>query len=57
MKVPTIYTNIHSNKSFEKNSFQKESKVKVVENNSASRLVDVSGLEPHDSLQSESLQL
>ncbi|CAD8181611.1 unnamed protein product [Paramecium octaurelia] len=41
MKVPTIYTNIHSNKSFEKNSFQKESKVKVIENNSASRLVDL----------------
>ncbi|CAD8085394.1 unnamed protein product [Paramecium primaurelia] len=57
MKVPTIYTNIQSNKSFEKNPFQQESKIKCVDNNSASRLIDVSGLDPHDSFQSESLQL
>lgn len=55
MKVPTIYTNIQSNKSLEKNPFQLESKIKGVDNNSASRLIDVSGLDPHDSFQSESV--
>ncbi|CAD8097885.1 unnamed protein product [Paramecium sonneborni] len=56
MKVPTIYTNMHSNKSFDKNPFQQESKIKVVENNSGSRLIDVSVQEPQDSLQSESIK-
>ncbi|CAD8094343.1 unnamed protein product [Paramecium sonneborni] len=56
MKIPTIYTNMHSNKSLDKNSLQQESKIKVVENNSGSRFMDVSLLDPQDLQQSESVQ-
>lgn len=55
MKVPTIYTNIQSNKSFDKNPFQLESKIKVLDYNSNSRLIDASKLDPHDSFRSESV--
>ncbi|CAD8078025.1 unnamed protein product [Paramecium primaurelia] len=54
MKVPTIYTNMHSNKNFDKNPFKQDSKQRV--DNSGSVLIDVSVLDPQDSLQSESLQ-
>ncbi|CAD8157174.1 unnamed protein product [Paramecium octaurelia] len=54
MKIPTIYTNMHSNNSLEKNPFQIEQKIKVY--NSDSRLMDVSVLDPQDSQYSESLQ-
>ncbi|CAD8056221.1 unnamed protein product [Paramecium sonneborni] len=48
MKVPTIYTNIHSIKSFEKNLFQQESK---------NKLIDISGFDSEiQSPQSDSIE-